>query len=101
MRLLRNGITFCVEYFLRRILGIFLDRLLLECTLQRVTILEEPGARALWFVIFEVALEVESVGVNPLSLRQLSVAPLASHLHAGLFEDYGAVSTLLAIFPPA
>ena len=85
-----NGVAFSVKFRLS------LDRIallvpqdlvsLLELTLERVAILEEPGTGALRLVVLEVALEVEAVRVDPLSRLKLAIFPLSIHLHARLLE---------------
>ena len=65
-----------------------------------VSILEEPRTLASRFVVFEVALEVQAVGIDPLSVRQFRIHPVAAHLHAGLLEDISSVAVLLSVLPP-
>ena len=59
---------------------------LLKHTLELVAILEEPGSGALRLVVFEIALEVKPVRVDPLSRVKLTIFPLSIHLHARLLE---------------
>lgn len=100
--LLLDGVALTVQLFLGGRLVLTLDlRLLFEGALERVSILEVPGARALRLVVGELALEVESVGVDPLAGRELAALPVARHLHARLLELVRAVAGLLSVLPPS
>jgi len=99
---LRDGVAFGVNFILtgRLVLALGLG-LLLEDAFESVAILEEPCALALRFVVLKVALEVNTVGIDPLARLKLAAGPLAAHFHASFLEDVGAVALLLAVFPPA
>ena len=49
--------------------------------LELVAILKDPLALALWLVVCETAFIESSVGVDPLSLRDLAYFPLSVDLH--------------------
>ena len=88
--LLRNFLSFSVKDRLRwDFIALLVPQdtgRLLKLTLELVAILEEPGSGALGFVVLEVALEVKTVRVDPLTRVQLTIFPLSVHLHACLFE---------------
>ena len=88
--LLRNFLSFGVKDRLRwDFIALLVPQdtgCLLKLTLELVSILEEPGSGALGFVVLEVALEVKTVRVDPLTRVQLTIFPLSVHLHACLFE---------------
>ena len=60
-----------------------------------------PDAFALWFVVLEAALEVDSVGVDPSAIVQLALLPVAGHLHARFLEQVSAIAVFVAVLPPA
>jgi len=70
-------------------------------TLKAVAVGELPGALATGLVVFEFALEVDAVGVDPAALADFSVLPLAEHFHVGGLADVAASALLLAESPPA
>ena len=88
--LLRNFIAVLVKYRLRvDWIALIVPQdtgCLLKITLELVTILEEPGAGALRFVVFEITLEVKPVRVDPLTRVKLTIFPNTVHLHACLLE---------------
>ena len=69
---------------------------LLICAVQRVSVLEVPDTFSFGFVVLELALEVDSVGVVPTALLDLTVCPVAGHLHASLLEKIGAGALFVA-----
>lgn len=75
--------------------------LLLESALESVAVAEEPRAGALRFIVSELALEVDTVGINPLAGLKLTIGPLTTHFHASLLEHVAAITLLLAVLPPA
>lgn len=100
--LLLDGVALTVELLIRGWLILSLNlRLLFKGALECVSVLEVPSAGALRFVVREGSLEVEAVGVDPLTSCQASVLPVAGHLHACLLEHVCAVAHLLSILPPA
>ena len=102
LRLLLDRVALCIHLLVAGRLILSLDLgLLFECALESVPVFEEPCSCALGLVIRESTLEVESIGVDPLTCRQLPVLPVTSHLHACFFEQVGAIASFLSIFPPA
>ena len=100
--LLLNRVALRVHFLLRRRFILALDlRFLFEGAFKRVAILEVPGAGALGLIVHEGALEIEAIGVDPLTGRELAILPVARHLHTRLLEQVGAIAALLAVLPPA
>ena len=100
--LLLDRVALRVEFlFRRRLILTLLLHLLLKSTLKSVAVAEVPGTFALRLVVGKAALEVDSVGVDPLAGGDLASLPLSTHLHSSLLEDVGAVALLLAVLPPS
>jgi hypothetical protein len=66
-----------------------------------IAIREVPGSLARWFVIFKVALKINAIWINPTTIFDLSILPVAEHLHSGRFACVVTSSFLLAESPPA
>ena len=99
--LLWDRFTFLVNFFLGgRLVFTLYSVLLLKVSLELVTIFEVPDSLAFWFVILELALEVDTIGVDPLAIFDVAIVPVSGHLHASLLEGVRAVALLLAVLPP-
>ena len=100
--LLWDRFTFLVNFFLGgRLVFTFYSVLLFKGAFELVTIFEVPDSLAFWFVILEFALEVDTIGVDPLAILDVAIVPVSGHLHACLLEGVGTVALLLAVLPPA
>ena len=75
--------------------------MLLKGAIDGVTIEEVPGALAHRLVVCKAALEVDTIWVDPLASHDLTVLPLASHLHFCLLEAVSAVALFYTVLIPA
>ena len=75
--------------------------MLLKGAIDGVTIEEVPGSLAHRLVVCKAALEVDTIRVDPLASHNLTVLPLASHLHPRLLEAVCAVALLDTVLVPA
>ena len=70
-------------------------------TVNNISVFEGPSALALRFVIFEVAVETCSVGVDPLAIHHLAFHEDASVLLSCFLKNVGTFTLLLAFDPVA
>ena len=70
-------------------------------TVERVSILKVPDAFSLGFVVLELTLEVDTVGVDPATFSNLTLLPLTEKLHAGFLEQVSTSAFLVTEAPPA
>lgn len=87
-----------------------LDLIILGCvdalclsvdSLDNISVLKMPLALALRLVVFEVAVEVGPVGIEPLSVDDLAGLERAYELASRFVEDVGALALLVAVRPLA
>ena len=68
---------------------------------NNVTVGEDPFTGTLGLVLVEFALEVRSVGINPLTSDELTVLVLANVLLTSLEHNVGALTFFVSIHPVA
>ena len=77
----------------------FCSRYLGVQSLDVVAVLEVPLTRSFRHIIVELAFEESTVGIEPLSLDQVSALEIADKLLHGLVEYVGSLAIFLAVFP--